>query len=265
MAILTLDNYIAAKKQVQVFYKSASATTLAAVMGYTLFDLAGNPGAGTLNVGNTANGLVHTDDITGYPIINAFDSGAKGYLSKVEFSAPVAMRLVLYDRLFVAGAYAYNADIILASQPSFASRVPNGNDFKGLELWVETVTAFTGTPSFQINYKDQDNLDGDTGVIAAPAALTIRRCFQLPLASGDNGVQRVDRVRCTVATVGTFNVMVLRPLWTGRVVMANFGDVHDLLRTGLIEIFADSALYVLVAADSTSSSTPCIHFEVANK
>jgi len=265
MAIASLDDYLASKKQVQVFYKSGSATTIAAVMGYTVFDLAGNPGAGTLNVGNTANGLVHTDDITGYPIINAFDGGAKGYLSKVEFSAPVAMRLALYDRLFVAGAYAYNADVTLASQPSYASRVPGGTDFKGLELWIETVTAFTGTPSFQINYLDQDGIAGDTGVIVAPAALTIRRCFQLPLASGDNGVQRIDRVRCTVATAGTFNVMVLRPLWAGRIMIANYGDIHDLLRTGLIEIFADSALYVLVAADSTSSSTPCLHFEVANK
>lgn len=265
MAIASLDDYIAAKKQVQVYYKSASATTLAAVIGYTPFDLAGNPGAGTLNVGNTANGLVHTDAVAGYPIINAFGVGAIGYLSKVEFSSPVACRLALYDRLFVAGAYAYNADVTLSSQPSFASRVPGGDNYRGLELWVETVTAFTGTPSFQINYKDQDNNDGDTGVIVAPAALTIRRCFQLPLTSGDNGIQRVDRVRCTVATAGTFNIQVLRPLWAGRIMIANAGDIHDLLRTGLIQIFEDSALYVLVAADSTSSSTPCIHFEVANK
>lgn len=265
MAITSLDDYITSKKQTQVLYKSATAATLAAVMGYTVFDLAGNPGAGSLAAGNTAAGIVPTDALAGYPIINAFDGGAKGYLSKVEFSSPVACRLTLYDRLFSAGAYAFNSDITLAAQPSYASRVPGGTDFNCLELWVEAVTAFTGTPSFQINYLDQDGNAGDTGVIAAPAALTIRRCFQLPLASGDSGIQRVDRVRCTVATAGTFNVNVLRPLWSGRVVMANFGDVHDLLRTGLIEIFADSAIYLLVAADSTTSSTPCIHFEVANK
>lgn len=265
MPIVSLDDYISAKKQIQVYYKSATATTIAAVMGYTLFDLAGSPGAGTLAIGNTANGVVHTSATAGYPLLNAFDVGAKGYLSKVEFSAPVAMRLALYDRLFAAGAYNFNADVTLASQPSYASRVPNGNDFNGLELWVETVTAFTGTPSFQINYLDQDGAAGDTGVIAAPAALTLRRCFQMPLASGDTGIQRVDRVRCTVASAGTFNVMVLRPLWAGRIMIANHGDIHDLLRTGLVEIFSTSALYVLCAADGTSSSTPCIHFEVANR
>jgi len=264
MVIATLNDYIAAKKQVQVFYKSASAVTIAAVMGYTVFDLAGNPGIGALAIGNTANGVVPTGAIAGYPLINAFDSGAIGYLSKVEFSSPVACRLALYDRLFAAGAYAFNANVTLANQPSYSSRISNG-DYKGLELWAEAVTAFTLVPSFQINYLDQDGNPGDTGVIAAPAALTIRRCFQIPLASGDNGIQQITQVRCTVASAGTFNIMVLRPLWSGRVVMANGGDIHDLLRTGLVQIFADSALYVLVAADSTSSSTPCIHFEVANK
>lgn len=265
MPILSIDDYLSSKRQNLVWYKSASATTVAAVMGFTKFDLAGNPGAGTLNVGNTANGLVHTSATTGYPLINTFDTGAVGYISRVEFSCPVACVLHLYDRLFVAGAYSFNSDVSLASQPSYASRVPNGTDYRGLELWVETVTAFTGTPSFQINYLDQDGNAGDTGVIAAPTALTIRRCFQLPLAAGDNGVQRIDRVRCTVATAGTFNVQVLRPLWSGRVVMANYGDIHDLLRVGMPQVWATSALYVLSAADSTSSSTPLLRIEIASK
>jgi hypothetical protein len=176
----------------------------------------------------------------------------------------VACRLILFDRLFAAGAYAFNADVTLASQPSYASRVPNGTNFKNLELWIEHVTAFTGQPSIQINYLDQDGIAGDTGVYTTPAGLTVNRCVRIPLASGDVGVQRIDRVRCTVSTVGTFNVMVLRPLWQGRVITANAGDVHDLLRTGLVQIFNDSALYVLVAPDSTLTGVPEMNIEVAS-
>jgi hypothetical protein len=263
MAILTLDDYISSKKQLQVFFKSATTTTVAAAP-FSVFDLAGQPGAGTLAAGNTTSGIVPTSSTTGYPTINTFDSGATGYLSRVEFSSTVACRLTLYDRLFVAGAFAFNANTTLSSQPSFASRVPNSN-YNGLELWIETVTAFTGTPSFQIGYLNQNGSSKNTGVVSAGSALTLRRCFQMPLASGDTGIQRIDSVACTVATAGTFNVMILRPLWTGRVVIANSGDIHDLLRTGLIQVFQDSALYLLVTADSTSSGLPYIHFEIANK
>lgn len=260
MTISTLDGYVAAVKQALTYYKSASATSLAGIP-YTPFDLAGNPGAGALNVGNMANGTVPTDAIAGYPIIAAL--GATGYFSGIDFSNTVACRITLYDRLFAAGAYAYNANTTLASQPSYASRVPN-SVYSGLQLWCEAVTAFTGNPSFQINYLNQDGGAGNTGVIASGAALTIRRMFQMPLAAGDNGIQQITQVRCTVATVGTFNVMVLRPLWTGRVPLANSGDVHDLLRTGMPIIYADSALYPVVYADSTSTGLPYLNIEVAD-
>jgi hypothetical protein len=262
MAIATLDQYIAAIKQCCPWTKTASAATLAAIF-YTVFDQAGLPGAGVLNIGNTANGVVPTDAVAGYPVINAF-SGDKGYFTSLEFSNSVACRIMLFDRVFAAGAYAFNADITLASQPSYSSRVPNGTDYNGLELWIEAVTAFTGIPAIQINYLDQDGEAGDTGSIAQPVALTIRRAQMMPLATGDYGVQRIDRVRCITATAGTFNVMVLRPLITVRVPLAGFGDVYDLLRTGMVQVFADSALYVLIAADSTSSGIPFLNIEIAN-
>ena len=64
-------------------------------------------------------------------------------------------------------------------------------------------------------------------------------------------------------TAGNFNVMVLRPLWFGRVICANGGDVHDLLRTGLPQIFDTSALYVLLYADSTAVGLPDVSLQLA--
>jgi hypothetical protein len=260
MAISTLDGYIAAVKQRLTWYKSGSRTSVAA-LPTTVFDQAGNPGAGALAIGNTAAGIVPVSTDAGYPLIRTITN--TGYLSRVEFSSPVACRLILFDRLFAAGAYAYNADTTLASQPSYAGRVPGAN-YAGLELWVEAVTAFTLVPAFEINYLDQDGAAGDTGSIAAPNALILGRCFQLPLAAGDNGIQQITRVRCITASAGTFNVMVLRRLWTGRVTIANANDVYDLLWTGMPQVYSTSALYVMVAADSTATSTPECAFEVAD-
>lgn len=259
--ISSLDGYIGAVKEVLTWVKTASVTGVAGRCS-TVFDQAGQPGAGTLNVGNTANGLVHTDLTAGYPIISAF--GGTGYVSGIDFSNIVACRIALFDRLFVAGAYTYNTDTTLASQPGFSGRVPNGN-YNGLQLWVEAVTAFTLVPAFQIDYLDQDGGAGVTGSIAADTALIIRRCWQMPLAAGDSGIQQVNRVRCITASAGTFNVMILRPLWVGRVPTANAGDVHDFLRTGLPQIYDTSALYVLIAADSTATgAAPSLQIEIAN-
>lgn len=260
MAITSLDGYIASAKQHIVWAKSATRTTVAGVP-FTVFDIAGNPGAGTLAIGNTTSGTVPTDAVAGYPVIAAINQ--IGYITRVDAGWSVAGRILVFDRLFAAGAYSFNADVTLASQPSYASRVPGGN-YSGLELWVEAVTAFTGTPSFQINYVDEGGASGDTGVVAAPAALTLGRCYQLPLASGDSGVQRIDRVRCTVATAGSFNVMVLRRLVTIPVLLAGASNVLDLLGTGMPRIYADSALYVLLQATGTSSGIPEVSIEIAD-
>lgn len=131
MAITGLDGYIAAAKQRCPWQKIASRTTVAATW-FSVFDLAGNPGAGTLAAANTANGVVPTDATAGYPGINAFGGAAIGGLAKVDFGSTVACRIQLFDRLFLAGAYAFNAAQALSAQPSYAGRLPN-TDYKGLE------------------------------------------------------------------------------------------------------------------------------------
>jgi hypothetical protein len=260
MALTTLDSYIAAPKQEVRWFKTAARTTVAAIP-FSMFELAGVPGAGTLSAGNTANGVVPTDAVAGYPIIGAI--AGTGYLTRLEFGWTVAGRLTIYDRLFAAGAYAFNANTTLASVPSYSSRVP-GLDYNNLEIWIEAVTAFTGTPSFQINYLDQGGAAGDTGVVSAGAALTLGRMFRMPLAAGDSGVQGITQVRGTVATAGTFNVSVMRRLWSGRVLSANDGSIHDMLSTGAPRVYADSALFVVLQADSTASGLPEITCEVAD-
>jgi hypothetical protein len=260
MAITTLDGYIGASKFRLTWMKTGT-RTLVAAMPYTVFDIAGSPGAGTLAIGNTANGVVPTDATAGYPIIPTF-SGNTGYLSRVEFGSSVPCCFDVYDRLFAAGAYAYNADVTLSSQPSYSGRVIDGN-YSGLQLWVEQVAVGTGIQHYQINYLDQGGNAGDTGDITGISATPVGRMMQLPLAAGDNGIQQITRVRGLTATVGTFNVMVLRPLWFGRVICANGGDVHDLLKTGFPKIFEDSALYVILYADSTAVGLPDITMQIA--
>lgn len=264
MAISTQDGLVAGMAAGQgVLFNKASRTTVANAW-FSVFDLAGNPGAGTLAGSSTAAGVVPTDATAGCPPINAFGGGATGYLSAVDFGNTVASRLRLCDMLFKAGAYSFNSNVTLASQPSYSGRVP-GADFKGTEIWVETVTAFTGNLSIAVTYTNQDGTTGrTTGTVATGTAPTVGRMIQLPLQAGDSGVQKIESVVATVASVGTFNILVLRPLWMGRVRSPNDGSSHGPDVTDLPVLFTDSALFLQVAADSTASGVSDLNLGVIN-
>lgn len=265
MGISSFDpGYIQATKEEIPFYKVANTTSVAAAP-FSIFDLAGYPSAGTLAGSSTAAGIVPDDTMAGYPPIAAFAPGATGYITRCEYANTVPSRFKAYDCLFKAGAYAFNANQALSGQPSYAARIPGGN-YVRLELWVETVTAFTGTPSFNVTYTNQAGVAGkSTGAVAAPAALTLKRMFRIPLAAGDTGIQKIENVACTVATAGTFNILVMRPLLGPmRVKMNNDADVYGLDRTGMEQVFDNSALFIIAYADGTNTGNPDFVFEIAS-
>lgn len=264
MAISTLDQLIASAKQRVPIKKQASRTSVANVW-FSTIDLAGDPGAGVLAGTSTAAGVVPDDTTAGMPLVNTFGGGASGHLVGVEFSSIVASRIMLYDLLFKAGAYAFTAGTTtLAAQPSYSARVPSGTDFTNTEIWIEVSTAFvTGTAwQVQITYTNQAGTAARTSIISAAqaaAGLTAGKMFQMSLATGDTGVQKIESVIVTnggtAMTAGNFNVLVIRPLWTGRVPLANYSDIHDYLRLGMPRVFDTSALQICVNADSTATGT----------
>lgn len=264
MAITTLDGYIAAARQKVRLAKTASRTSVAAIP-FTVFELAGSPGAGVLAGTSTTAGVVPTDATAGCPTIDAFGGGATGYVGGFTFSSTVACRIALYDLLWKGGAYPFNAAVTVTAPPSYSGRVPGGTDYKGLEIWLETVTTFTGNQSIAVTYTNQDGVTGrTTGTVATAVAPTTGRMLKLPLQAGDTGVQKIESVTSTVSTVGTFNVLVLRYLTQGRVRSANDGDTYDFLKTKLPVVFADSALVAVVTADSTATGVFDLDIEVVN-
>lgn len=263
MAVTTLDGLLASAKQRIQIYKSASMTSVAAAP-FSNFHLAGNPGAGTLAGTSTTTGVVPTDATAGCRVINAFGGGNTGYISRIEGSNTVACRILLYDMLWKAGAYAFNANTTGQSPTSYSSRIPGGTDYNGLELWYEQVTAGTGIQNVAVTYNDENAASSTTGTVAMPAAMILGRMHQIPLAAGDKGIQGVTGVVGSVATVGTFNILVMRRLGEIRIRVANDAVIQDILATGGPVVYADSALRMVIAADSTATGLPELMVDVAN-
>lgn len=268
MSIATLDQYIASVKQRVPLIKTASRTAVA-LIPFSVFDLAGDPGAGVLSGGaTTVSGVVPTDATAGCPVIN-FSTGT-GYLTKIEYASTVISRIHVYDMLWKGGAYAFNSAVTLSAQPTISGRCPDyagGASFgNGNEIWLETVTAFTGSQTITVTYTNSAGTTGrTTGAIATGVAPTVGRMLMLPLQAGDSGVQKIESVTSTVSTVGTFNVLIMRPLTTDlRVRIANEGGVYDMLSTGMPIVYSDSALRLIIQADSTATGLPHCILEIAS-
>jgi hypothetical protein len=277
MAITSLDGYIAANKQRIGWFKPTSQTVVASIP-FSLFDRVGNPGAGVLAGTTTASAILQTDLISGYPSIDAA-TGVNSYLSKVEFGNTVTSRLRIVDVIAKSGPYSYaTGTTAITSYPSITGRCPDFTTTTSAygyrnEIWIEVSTAFVTGTSWQVQctYTNAEGTTARTTIISAAqaaAGLTYGKLFQLALQSGDSGVRSIQSVivtnNATIMTAGAFNVLLVRELWTsGRVPVANGGDIHDMLKTGMPIVYPDSALTVWPQADSTGSGSPELFFELA--
>lgn len=259
MAVRNRDQLVAAtaaSQAVQIFRNGARATL--AGRTYSTIDLAGSPGAGVLAGTSTAAGVVPTDATAGCPTINAFSGSNTGYVLQTSIGDTVGVRNRIYDLLFKAGAYTFNAAVTLVSQPSYSSRIPldpvlGTADYKGTEIWFECVTTFTGNLTLTVTYTNDQGVAGQTTTVAqvTGAAPTVGQMARLPLATGDQGVQKIESVTGTIASAGTFNILVMRQIGGARVGI-NGGDIAGPDRTGMPILFADSALVLTVTPDSTA-------------
>lgn len=261
MAITTQQQAFQAWRE-RVYITKTSSITTVATQWSTTFDQTGNPAAGSLSIGNTANGLVPTDATAGCEPIGAFPGGATGYLSSLYYSGSTAVRVALYDRVFHCGSYAYNSGTTnLSSQPSFSGRLPN-TEYGGLQIWLEVNQAWaSGTASsVTVTYTDQDGNTGATAITyVLPTAVITRRMFPVPLASGDYGVQKIESVQVSTTTgtpsQGTVNVVILRPLSVWRHKVAAESRWIGMDRLNMPIVYDDSALFVMISPDSTAMGT----------
>jgi hypothetical protein len=270
MAINSLSDFSGCQVEELIFYITGTRTTVANNL-FSMFGLASTAGTGTLAGTSTASGIVPTDLTTGCPIIQDFPTSGVGYITNIHASCSTNANYWISDLLFKAGAYSFNASQTLSGQPSFASRCPDytgGSAYgKGNRIIYEQVTAATGNQSVAVTYTNQDGTTGrTTGTIGTGADYTVGRCLVLPLQGGDTGVQMIESVTGTVASAGTFNILVVRPLFMYKQdTISNNYMLFDAIKLGMPIIYQDSALAVYVYAPGTSSGTAFFTMEIRSK
>jgi hypothetical protein len=134
----------------------------------------------------------------------------------------------------------------------------------GNQIWVEIYTIIGATATtITASYTNQS---GASGQITEPTTFggtgsrDAQRMIQLPLASGDTGVQSVQSVTvlATTGTAGNFGVNILRPITVVPVGFTGTGSVRDLISglPGIIEI--DTAACLSLGWLSNTTTAPQI-------
>lgn len=269
MAITTSDGWFAAAKQQLSITKTASVTTVAA-NEFSLWATAGNPGAGTLAVGNTTTGVLFTDTTAGAPLLTPFGVGNTGYLAAAQYRNSVAGGAILYDRIWGAGAVAMNAlaTTTFSGQPVITGRIPNGNDYTDCFIILEITTTVSATATtISVTYNNETGATGrTTGATGSLSGFTTPRRIIMPLQAGDKGVSVITGVTVggTVATAGAFNVLLCRKLADFDIRVANGLDSQAWDMTGASILYDTSCLELVSIVDGTSSGLPRLRLTILN-
>jgi len=257
MTISTLAQYNAAFRQTIRVSKASPGSQSSLIWISTSMAGAGDPAA-ISSFGGTTNGAVPTSATTGALALLPF-SGT-GYISRIEYSCTaVGCRIMLYDRLFHAGTFSGASVAVnsLTAQPSYSSRVPGGN-YSGLQIWLEQQSGGGGVNAsnqMRVGYTDQSGNTGHVSGTVTKQQNAAGGFIPVALASGDCGVQVIENFEVVAQSSNSnYNVVVARPLWSGRCDDNDIVYTHYFDRTGMPIIYSDSCLAIATIHDSATTA-----------
>lgn len=247
MAITTMDGVVSGLSSAEIVrFSKRTATTEGTGTFHSLWALAGNPGAGVKQ--GSINGGIPTKATAGAPPFTNPGGSNKKYLLHASGGGTTLGVFILFDRLW------HNSELVTnttADQDITAADLdrPDANG-AGVELWGEVFTAPGATgATWTVTYNDQDGNTGQSATYAHPAnAETVGQMFQFNLASGDTGVRKVTRFKCSVSsgTAGNIGLVLLRRICSWSINSAGQAKALDAFDVGMPEIYADACLSMMV-------------------
>lgn len=276
MAITTADDFFNAPIQRIIYRKPNVGTSGSNLNEMSMWTYSGNPVAGTASAGNTTTGVLFDDTYTGAVPINSFGSGATGYLSRARYINSTAnSHAVLFDRLWGAGTFSMSstATTNFSSQPSYAGRLPGGNDYSTAEVLIEITTTVAGTTpaaSVVIGYTNENGTTGRlTQSISVGPGLPgfVGRIFRPNLQDGDKGIQKIDSVAVTgsaTITAGDFNVIVARRIASFECTYIQGNDTQAWDSLVMPQLFDTSCLMITVTSSSTNIGICSLALDIIN-
>lgn len=240
-----------------------TAPTAASGGHYSLWQSAGNPGAGSYSGSKTATQLLRTTQGALAPLSNA--GGGKRLFANAcaARTSNAAGTLTIWDALlYYAGIdHTTNAAQALTN----VATLPRYTTGAGLQAFLEVTSALGATAqNVTLGYTNQAGTAGRASVAQAIQASSVvgRLChglLSLPLQAGDTGLRSVETATFSAAnTGGTSALVIAKRLLSLPVALANVdGEFDALLRRSLPQIVDDACLFVTFSAGATAT-TPSV-------
>jgi hypothetical protein len=257
MAITTLDGIVGGFVE-QIFPFTKSSITTVAGGYFSLWAAAGQPGLGSLSIGNTTTGLIPTDATDGaFPFTNSTNS----YLARAAAGSSSVGTLIIYDRLWHAGSFTSSNGTINATDSTPIDRDSTG---AGAEIWVEIATALSAVATtITLTYTNQAGTGSRTATCVVPASAIINRMFPFTMAAGDTGIRSIENVAGSAAPTGTLNLVILRRLACIPMSVAAVFGAQNFAGTGFPRIYDNACIAMMMNSNTTTSGTLMGSFKIA--
>ena len=257
MAITSNDTLIAAMAGAQRLVQVRANVTAVAGRMTALWSAAGQPGVGSVVLGQAAAGVVPVDSDTGYQTFTNPGSGSS-YLAGVSGVSAASGVIVIWDNVWTwgSGGSGWVVTTTTAQNTTAPAALTRPDSTgAGTEAWLHILaTAGAGAATPVISYTDQDGNAGATsGTMGYAASSIIGSMYNFPLAAGDTGVRSIQSLTLTTTmTSGTARVCIMRRLAVIPCV-ANVGFKYNAYDLGLPVVSNDAALMVSILPSSTAS------------
>lgn len=274
MPLASLADLNNAPKQWVSVFKNIPASTVNQALFQQTGSVQGVAAGGETTPPALTLGRVPTPIIPGYPPIEPFPAGARGYITQFRASAFPStnyitknLSILVCDRLYVNGPYIHvgsDLDSGTITSPSWDARVPflgqsTERDYKSLLLRLDPINASVVQDDVvNVNYTDWQNQ-------AALSTVVIPIGFRQFLPLPSPGVRSITRIRYATTFGGAqFNIEVLRPLFrfyvpapSTETITMNFSE------NGLPEVFESSSLAFYASDGATGTSLMDLELEIA--
>lgn len=218
----------------------------------SLWQYAGNPSHGAVPTtvaapDNTMDGTLKQADPGG---------GREKWLLGITGCSLAAGTLMLFDRLLHIGSLSGT----VTSAQTVGGSITRNTGGVGNQIFVEIYTQIgaTGT-TITASYTNQAGTSGRTTtavVFGGTGFREAQRLIQLPLQSGDTGVQSVQSVTvlATTGTAGNFGVNIMKPISIVPLGVVGCGSIRDMIAgiPSIAEIDSGAALFFAWLANTTT-------------
>lgn len=258
MAVLTMDDLVAAMPgQVIPIYKS-SATSKGAGTFHSLWQVTGTPGAGGTPA--TGAGAVPTNSTAGALYYVNPTAPALSYVSRALINTGTVGSLIFYDRLVHTSGLNGTLTTAQSINTTALTRYTTG---VGVTPWIEWYTATGSTQvNYSITYTNDTGATAQTAPTQAFVATPVAGQMAPILLNGKDGVRVVETLTLagSTGTAGNFGITLMKRLLTVPMATASTGVVMDAFAVGLQQIPDNSCLAMMVWCSTTSTGP--IHGEL---